>query len=43
MQGQVIGINSAIYSPSKGSVGIGFAIPSNTAKSVAQQLVAGAN
>jgi putative serine protease PepD len=43
MQGQVIGINSAIYSPNDGSVGIGFSIPSNTAKSVAQQLVAGAN
>jgi len=43
MQGQVIGINSAIYSPNKGSVGLGFAIPSNTAKSVAQQLIAGAN
>ena len=30
--GQVIGINTAIYSPSGGSVGIGFAIPSNLAK-----------
>jgi putative serine protease PepD len=42
-QGQVIGINSAIYSPTDGSIGIGFAIPSNTAKSVAQQLVANGN
>jgi serine protease Do len=37
-QGQVIGINTAIYSPNGGSVGIGFAIPSNLAKSVEQQL-----
>jgi len=32
--GEVIGINSAIYSPNGGSVGIGFAIPSNLAKPV---------
>jgi serine protease Do len=37
-QGQVIGINTAIYSPNGGSVGIGFAIPSNLAKNVTQQL-----
>jgi putative serine protease PepD len=43
--GQVIGINSAIYSPvssadgSAGSVGIGFAIPINTAKTVINQIV----
>jgi serine protease Do len=37
-QGQVIGINTAIYSPNGGSVGIGFAIPSNLAKSVVAQL-----
>jgi serine protease Do len=37
-QGQVIGINTAIYSPNGGSVGIGFAIPSNLAKKVTQQL-----
>ncbi len=36
--GQVIGIDTAIYSPSGGSVGIGFAIPSNLAKSVVAQL-----
>jgi serine protease Do len=36
--GQVIGINTAIYSPNGGSVGIGFAIPSNLAKSVIAQL-----
>ncbi len=38
--GQVIGINTAIYSPSGGSVGIGFAIPSNLAKPVVEQLKA---
>jgi serine protease Do len=36
--GQVIGIDSAIYSPTGGSVGIGFAIPSNTASKVVAQL-----
>ena len=39
MAGEVVGINSAIFSPSGGSVGIGFSIPSNTAKSVVNQLV----
>ena len=34
MDGQVIGINTAIYSPSGGSIGIGFSIPSNMAKNV---------
>jgi len=34
----VIGINTAIYSPSGGSVGIGFALPSNTAKNIIQQI-----
>jgi serine protease Do len=38
MDGEVIGINSAIYSPSGGSVGIGFAIPANAAKNVIAQL-----
>ncbi len=38
LSGQVIGINTAIYSPSGGSVGIGFAIPSNLAKYVIGQL-----
>ena len=38
MNGDVIGINTAIYSPSGGSIGIGFAIPSNLAKSVIDQL-----
>ncbi len=32
MDGQVIGINTAIYSPSGGSIGIGFAIPANMAR-----------
>ena len=36
--GQVIGIDTAIYSPSGGSVGIGFAIPSNVAKNIVAQL-----
>jgi S1-C subfamily serine protease len=39
-QGQVIGINSAIVSPSGANAGIGFAIPINTARRVAQQLIA---
>jgi serine protease Do len=34
MNGEVIGINTAIYSPNGGSVGIGFAIPSNLAKPI---------
>ena len=37
-EGQVIGINTAIYSPNGGSVGIGFAIPSNAAQPVIAQL-----
>lgn len=40
MQGAVIGINSAIVSPSGGSVGIGFAIPSNSAAPIVAQLIA---
>jgi serine protease Do len=36
--GQVVGIDTAIYSPNGGSVGIGFAIPSNIAKLVVAQL-----
>ncbi len=39
MQGQFIGMNTAIYSPTQGSIGIGFAIPSNMVKSVAEQLI----
>ena len=36
--GQVVGIDTAIYSPSGGSVGIGFAIPSNVAKTIVAEL-----
>ncbi len=39
MDGEVIGINTAIYSPSGGSIGIGFAIPSNLAKAVVAELI----
>lgn len=39
MQGEVIGINSAIVSPSGGSVGIGFAIPSNSAAPIVDELL----
>jgi serine protease Do len=38
MNGNVIGVNTAIYSPSGGSVGIGFDIPAQTAKLVIAQL-----
>ncbi|WP_228242284.1 Do family serine endopeptidase [Porphyrobacter sp. GA68] len=38
MQGNVIGINNAIFSPSGGSVGLGFAIPAEIAAPIVQQL-----
>ena len=38
MDGEVVGINTAIFSPSGGSVGIGFAIPSNLAKPIIAQI-----
>jgi serine protease Do len=38
VDGNVIGVNTAIYSPSGGSVGIAFAIPADTVKSVISQL-----
>jgi serine protease Do len=38
LEGGVIGVNTAIYSPSGGSVGIGFDIPADTAKMVVAQL-----
>ena len=38
LDGKVIGVNTAIFSPSGGSVGIGFAIPSNLAKPIIDQL-----
>lgn len=41
MNGQVIGINNAIYSPTGGSVGIGFAIPAETASPIVQKLIKG--
>ncbi len=40
IRGEVIGVNVAIYSPSGTSAGIGFAIPANTARFVADQLIA---
>lgn len=39
LDGNVVGINTAIFSPSGGSIGIGFAIPSVMAKPVVQQLI----
>ena len=38
-RGELIGINSQIVSPTGGNIGIGFAIPSNMAKSVMSQLI----
>ncbi|MDX1933027.1 MAG: trypsin-like peptidase domain-containing protein [Capsulimonadales bacterium] len=40
IHGELIGINVAIYSPTGTSLGIGYAIPANTAKMVADQLIA---
>ena len=37
--GQVVGVNTLIYSPSGGSAGIGFAIPSDTAVNIANQII----
>lgn len=39
--GRVIGVNTAIFSPTGGSVGIGFAIPADVAENTAKQLIAG--
>ncbi|HVI52703.1 MAG TPA: DegQ family serine endoprotease [Candidatus Sulfotelmatobacter sp.] len=41
LQGRLVGINSEIYSQSGGSVGIGFAIPSNMVKSVVDSIMTG--
>ncbi|WP_176399796.1 Do family serine endopeptidase [Novosphingobium sp. B 225] len=41
MKGQVIGINNAIFSPTGGSVGIGFAIPAETAAPIVDKLIRG--
>jgi serine protease Do len=38
MNGDVVGINTAIYSPTGGSIGIGFAVPSSLARNVVDQL-----
>lgn len=40
LKGRVVGVNTAIYSPNGGSVGIGFAIPARVAKETISQLVA---
>jgi S1-C subfamily serine protease len=37
--GELIGINSQILSPSGGSIGLGFAVPSNMARTVVEQLI----
>lgn len=39
LTGQVVGVNTAIYSPSGGSVGIGFAVPSNTVRLIVADLM----
>lgn len=41
LSGEVIGVNSAIFSPTGGSVGIGFAIPASIAKDIVAQLKEG--
>ena len=38
-KGEVIGVNSSIYTPSQGSVGLGFAIPINRARRVVEDLI----
>jgi serine protease Do len=40
LTGRVVGVNSAIFSPTGGSVGIGFAIPASTVRTVIEQLKA---
>jgi serine protease Do len=39
LKGEVVGVNTAIFSPNGGSVGIAFAIPANVVKQVAGQLI----
>jgi serine protease Do len=41
LRGEVVGINTAIYSPTGGSIGIGFSIPSNLARGIVRQLAEG--
>jgi serine protease Do len=38
MDGEIVGVNTAIFSPSGGSIGIGFAIPSSLCKNIVDQL-----
>jgi serine protease DegQ len=38
MRGEVIGINTAIVGPGEGNVGIGLAVPSNTARRVIERI-----
>jgi serine protease Do len=38
LQGEVVGVNTAIYSPSGGSVGLAFAVPASTVEAVVEQL-----
>ena len=40
LSGKLVGINTAIFAPSGGNIGIGFAIPSNMVRAVAEQLIA---
>jgi serine protease Do len=39
LEGEVIGVNTAIFSPNGGNIGIGFAIPATTAKNIVEQLI----
>ena len=39
LRGELVGINTAIYAPGGGSIGIGFAIPTNMARDIMRQLV----
>lgn len=41
LNGRVIGVNSAIITPSGGNAGVGFAIPADTASAIARKLMAG--
>ena len=40
LDGEVVGVNTAIISPTGGSVGIGFSVPSNLAESIVEELIA---
>ncbi|WDR02773.1 Do family serine endopeptidase [Devosia algicola] len=41
LKGEVVGVNTAIYSPNGGNVGIAFAIPASTVKQIVDQLIKG--